>query len=510
MKTKTAFFGRISDGIENVRQTPVVKAINGFMASPWGVGLIALLTVLAHITATEIVLYTLVLAYCLYVCVLGEDFLTLAPLCVFCYIAPSRANNPGQNDASIFSGSTGIFLLVGVGVLLVFFLVRVALDPKMGFGRLFKCKRVLLIGMLAMGVAYLLSGMNSEHYDEIWGKNMMFALLQFVAVFILYFLLTALVDWNRERMGYLMWIGFLAGCVIAIEVIHLYIMHFDDFFLNLGVNDRWNRWQIYLGWGMHNNIGAMLALTTPFACCLACRSKHGYLFVLPSVAIVVALFMTLSRTSILAGIAIYTMSFVIMLFKAWRQKLLLLLSGGVLAVGAIALKIYWNDLISVMTDIFSNGFFDASGRGALYKAGLAVFKENPVFGEGFYPADMTTFQSAYWLINSEMTSFFPPRWHNTIIQLLASCGVVGVVAYFVHRVQTVWLFLRGLTVEKLFIGFSVAAFLGMSLLDNHFFNLGPVLFYSIIMAFVEKGVPARVEAEEPEEAPVAEDTVAEM
>ena len=485
MKTKMAFADSIGKRIMQARQTPHVRAINAFMASPRGVMLMALLTVLAHISALEIVLYVLTLLYCIYVCVLGDDFLTLAPLCVFCYIAPSRGNNPGQNDASIFSGGTGIFLMVGVALFLVCFLLRVGCDPQMGFKRLFKCRRALLWGMLALGGAYALSGIFSDHYSEIFVKNIAFGLLEFITVFLLYFVLTALVDWTKARTDYIMWIGFLAGCVVAIEVFALYIGHFDDFFLDLS-GDRWNRWQIYLGWGMHNNIGAMLALTSPFAFYLACKHKYGYLFVLPAVGMMVALFMTLSRTSILVGLGIFVASFVIMLFKAANRKILLITGGGLLVVGAVLLIVFWDDLLSVVKDIFSNGFFDTSGRGDLYIEGLKVFAHNPVFGEGFYPSNMSTFNTAYWLIHSDMTAFLPPRWHNTVVQLLATGGIVGLLAYGFHRMQTIWMFLRKINLEKIFIGFSVVAFLGMSLMDNHFFNLGPTLFYSMALAFAEK------------------------
>ena len=486
MDTKITFFDRVAGEIENVRKTPLVREINTFMTTPKGVMLIALLTVLAHIFSLEIVLYIMTLLYCIYVCVLGDDFLTLAPFCVFCYIAPSRVNNPGRSDESLFSGGTGLFLIIGVILLLVCFLLRVSFDRQMGFKRLLQSKRALLWGFLALGAAFLLSGIFSDHYSDIWGKNIGFGALEFVAVFLFYFLLTGLVDWTKVRKDYFAWIAFLAGCVIAIEVFHLYAFHFQDFFLDLPDGNRWNRWQIYLGWGMHNNIGAMLSVTIPFAFYLASRHKHSYAFVFSAVGMMVALLMTLSRTSILVGLAAFAISFVIMLVKSPKRKFLLIMGGGILAVGIVLLIILRDDLFSVVKNVFNNGLWDPSGRGSLYIKGLEVFVNNPIFGEGFYPTDMTTFSNAYWLIGSDMTSFLPPRWHNTIVQLLASCGLFGLLTYCLHRLQTVIMFVRDITLEKIFIAIALAAFLGMSLLDNHFFNLGPTLFYSVALAFAEK------------------------
>ena len=486
METKMMFADAVGKRIRDWRQTPLIRGINAFMASPKGVIMVALLTFLAHISSLEIILYTMTLLYCIYVCVFGDDFLTLAPFVVFCYIAPSRINNPGQNNESLFSGGTGLFLIIGVFVLLLCFMLRVGFDPDMGFKRLIKDKRKLLWGMLILGAAYVLSGMFSEHYGQIWGKNMAFGLLEFATVFVLYFLLTALVDWSRARADYFMWIGFLAGCVIALEVLNLYVHYFDEFFVDLADGDRWNRWKIYLGWGMHNNVGAMLSITSPFALYLASKYKHGYLFVLPAVIHMVALFMTLSRTSILFGLCVFAVAFVVALCKAKRRLILGITGGCLAAVGFVFMLIFWDKLWDVVMDIFNNGVLDTSGRGSLYAAGLKVFAENPVFGEGFYPSNMSTFETAYWLIGSEMSAFFPPRWHNTVIQLLASCGIVGLLAYILHRVQTLFVFARKLTLEKIFIGLSMLAFLGMSMLDNHFFNLGPTLIYSMALAFAEK------------------------
>ena len=65
-------------------------------------------------------------------------------------------------------------------------------------------------------------------------------------------------------------------------------------------------------------------------------------------------------------------------------------------------------------------------------------------------------------------------------------GIVGLLAYGFHRYETVRMFLRDRTREKAFIACSIAVLLGCSLVDCHFFNLGPVLFYSVGLAFAEQ------------------------
>jgi hypothetical protein len=79
-----------------------------------------------------------------------------------------------------------------------------------------------------------------------------------------------------------------------------------------------------------------------------------------------------------------------------------------------------------------------------------------------------------------------------LVQIAASCGVVGLAAYALHRVQTVRLFLRHRNIENVFIAIYLMALLAAGLLDNHFFNVGPVLFYSMALAFAENIENSRI------------------
>jgi hypothetical protein len=124
-----------------------------------------------------------------------------------------------------------------------------------------------------------------------------------------------------------------------------------------------------------------------------------------------------------------------------------------------------------------------SKRDLLFINGMKQFRQYPIFGGTFFP------QGEYvprdWAELEAFSSFFPPRWHNTLVQIAASCGIVGLAAYVIHRIQTVRLFLRHRNTENLFIAIYIVALLVAGLLDNHFFNVGPVLVYSMALAFAE-------------------------
>ena len=483
---------RACAALERKRELPAIRAINAFMASPYGIGALAALTLLANLLSLELVLYTVTVLYGIYLCLLGDDLLTLSPFFVFCYIAPSRANNPGRTDESIFSGAGGVFLLIAAGLLLLALAWRLSTDKRFGIKRLLTQKRQMLWGMLLLGLAYVLSGMGSAHYGEIWAKNIGFALVQFACLFVPYLLFTALVDWEKARRDYFAWIGFFAGCVIALEIVNIYLAFNGDFISGGSINDRWS---IYLGWGMHNNIGAMLATTMPFAFYLACQYKRGYLFMLPAVGMMAALCLTVSRASILAGSLAFAASAALMILYSKNRRVNAVVGLSLFAAAGVMVLIFREQLSNTFSILFEHGLLNDSGRFELYKNGLNVFYGDPILGEGFYPADMSIFKNAYWFAGYEITDFLPPRWHNTVIQLLASCGILGLLGYGYHRVQSLWVFFKGLNVPKLFLGVSVAAFLGMSLLDCHFFNLGPTLFYSLALTFAECGCPSKKSCE---------------
>ena len=152
------------------------------------------------------------------------------------------------------------------------------------------------------------------------------------------------------------------------------------------------------------------------------------------------------------------------------------------SVLVIAVAVLHRQIYQLFQKLLEKGL-DPSSRDVIYEEGVKQFLKFPVFGGTFYPTDFKPWE---WSTLEAFTSFFPPRWHNTLVQLGASCGTVGLLAYGYHRYQTVKLFVKRRSRETIYIAISIAALLGMSLLDCHIFNVGPTLFYSMLLAFAEK------------------------
>lgn len=496
-----------------VRTSKPIQAFNRFCASPFGLAALGALTLLSYVFALELCFYAFVGVYVIYTCLFGEDLLAMVPLFLFCYIAPSAGNNPGKEETSIFYGSYGgIIILCLAAVVLAAVIFRIATDEEMGFKKLFTQERLLWRGFIAVGIAYMLSGIGSAHYFEIAGKNFFFAILQFLSLFLLYFLFSATIKWERVDGKYFAWMAIVFGLTVVGQTIHIYATQnviADNIINGEVLGKKINRVNIYTGWGMYNNIGALIAIAIPFPLYLACTERHSSLFVCLSALMVVATIFTGSRGSMIGAVIAFGISYAFALVKSKNRKALIITVASLIGVAILLFFIFKKELATLFSEVpdlfkfdslISDGglggfweLFNDSNRFSVYREGFKVFVKNPVFGDSFYPSEFVPWDFSEL---EQFSSFFPPRWHNTIVQLLASCGAVGLCAYLFHRVETVRLFCKEPSPMKTVIAISLGVLLLMSLLDCHMFNIGPVFFYSLGLLFAEKAGKGKETREE--------------
>ena len=466
--------------INRIRNFGIIRSANDYMRSAWYVVLIAALTALSSILELDLLLYTIFILTGIFICLFGLDLLPLVPIVICCYIAPSAANNPGRNEGSIFYPENGgIYLIVIAALFVCSLLYRLVSDPEIGGKRFLKEKRSLTGGMVFLGISYLISGIGIEEYSAFFSKNVFFAFIQFASIFVMYFLFAGAVKWERAPKDYLAWTGMCVGFVVLTQLLENYLS--GRIFIGSGLTI--DREMISTGWGMHNNIGGMMAMMVPFPFYLARTRKHGWIFNLLGSALLIGVVMSCSRTSMMVAVLAYCGCAVVLLRnrESRRMNLRVYLVAAMAVV--VLVIVFWDQLFDIFYK-FIDEIFIISSRDKLFINGCKQFAEYPIFGGTFYP------QGDYipwdWSNLEAFTSFFPPRWHNTLIQIAASCGIVGLAAYLIHRLQTVVLLVTTRSTEKVFIAMFVGALLLASLLDCHFFNVGPVLFYSMALAFAEK------------------------
>lgn len=467
--------------IQRLRSTDTVRILNDFLRSPAYIIVLASLTVVFNLLALDISTYTAYLVIGIFVALFGDDLLALMPIVIFCYIAPSPMNNPGsgRNHGSIFYPENGGYVLYFLfAIFLVCLILRLVKDPEIGGRHFIRAKRSLMGGMLYLGAAYLLSGFGMVEYFDIFLNNLLFAVIQFAAVFVMYYLFSGAVKWNFVRRDYFIWIGLAVGFVVLPQLLENY---FSGRIFMPGTNTI-DRELMYTGWGMHNNIGGLMAMMIPFPFYLAAKQKKGWIYTILATVLMIGVVISCSRASMIVGAVAYCVCAVLLIRGGQNRKenLRVFQIAGI-AVVAVCL-VFFRKLMDVF-DLFFEELFLISQRDNLFEYGMKQFFQHPIFGGSFFP------QGEYvpWTwITSEMGEFFPPRWHNSFVQVAASCGLVGLGAYGLHRYQTVRLFMKRPSAEKQCIAIYLCLLLVLSLFDCHFFNVGPTLLYSMALAFAEK------------------------
>ena len=463
--------------VSALTRSPYVRAFDDFLYKPSYFVLIGALTVFACALGAELFTYTCFVLIALYLCFFGRDLLPIIPLVICSYIAPSRSNNPGVNEASVFSlGNGGLYLIVLAALLIIGILYRLIRDPELGRMSFLKCKRKLLPGMLALCGSYLLSGLGSTQFAEVGARNLLFAAIQCASILVLYFLLTGTVKWDKAPMAYLSWTGMCVGYVLLAELIFTYIRY------NVIVDGIIDRRAIFFGWGHYNNMGALLAMMIPFPFFLTGKGRYTGVFYISGLLFLGGVLFTCSRGSILCGVVVYLISYTISLLHSRRARANAAIHIFTALLGIVIFLVFYDDLLRLFQELLEYGM-DPAGRVDGYVAGWKQFLGHPIFGATFYPVDYPLYT---WSSSESFIAFFPPRWHNTLVQVLASCGIVGFIAYCYHRIQTILLFLCHFSGKKMFAFVSMLTLLITSMVDCHFFNVGPVLFYSMMLAFVEK------------------------
>ena len=450
-----------------------VNRINLFLPSRLYIGVVALLTALSNVFSLELPVYTLFAALTIYTCLWGEDLRGMIPIVAMGYLTPSARNNPGRNESAVFTPGHGGIYIALLGILMAAAVVyRVLRDRK----QFFSCKRPLLSGMLILSGGYLLGGIGSTAFPTYWLRHLLFALLQSASIIIPYWLFTAGVDWKKVRRDYFAWLGCAMGCVLVLQILWIFLTG------HVVVDGIIQRELIFTGWGMYNNIGAMLAMMIPFTYYLAVRYQRDWIGAAGGGIFLMFVMLTCSRNSILAAIAIYFFSMLLMFYSTQHRKRSTIIPIVSICAVLLVIAVFHKQLLRMFDNLLEIGL-NPSSRDLIYKEGLTLFGQAPIFGNSFFSPG---FQPWDWSTVDSFSGFFPPRWHNTFVQLLASCGLVGLCAYCLHTAQTVNLFLSGFSKERVFIACSVAVLVGSSMFDCHFFNIGPTLFYSLALAFAER------------------------
>ena len=323
-------------------------------------------------------------------------------------------------------------------------------------------KNAMLWGAVVFCVGLLANGLFSRNYTP---KNLLFAALIVVTYFGVYLLFACYLKKSPATPDYLMYCFLLAGALICAELLWAYATRVQF------VDGEIVKGSVVLGWGVWTTVGGMLAFLLPVSFYFAASHKHGWIAYLFGLFEFFCILLSQSRGALLFGAAALSLCLLYLMCKGENRKKNRIYTLCLVGVGLIGVILLRDKLLGLLNNFLEFGFAD-NGRFEIWQIGWNHFLENPLFGSGFY--------DSYTTVEWER-GFDPYLYHNTLIQLLGACGMVGFFAYAFHRVQTVRLVIKRPTPCKIFLGIALLTLLGYSLLDVLFFKLYPTFFYGLML-----------------------------
>ena len=260
---------------------------------------------------------------------------------------------------------------------------------------------------------------------------------------------------DKEILAYFVNLNLVSELLLFLEMLFLYAS-----------DPSLPKEEILFGWGTWTTVGSAIAVRIPMLLLGLRRRRGRAVYITSAVLSVVFLVLTKSRGAILAGaLAIFLLALPLLARAIGRRALIGLFSAMVLT--AVPLCIF-GDL-----KLLPISFLSDNGRFEIWKKGISYFLSSPFFGAGYFSADYGTFTALAGM---------PDMAHNTVIQLLASAGLVGICAYIFYRRGTVRILLSAPTGDRAFLSLSAAVLLFGSLFDNFLFYITPLFHYSCVLA----------------------------
>lgn len=455
-------------------ENPLIKMIRKCLDSVWTMALLVGLAAISNIFGLEIPVYYTYTVMIILACLFCDDLLSLFPISCCGYMTFSKSNNPlSKEQTSIFLEKSTLTHMIIIGITIFIFVLSRAVFELITDKEKRKVPK-LFCGFFALGLAYILGGLFSSSYSL---QTAIFGLIQILALGFTYFCFYYTVNWKRVSENYFPLLFTFIGFLMCIEILYMLI---DAGLFTVDV--AFSRSKLYTGWGHYNNIASAMIFCIPAPFYFACTKKNGWIYYLIGTIFLMFLIFNQSRNGMLMGTIIYIICTILTLIKSkGKEKIknLLLFASLILClVGGFV--VFDEQIRNIFSSVYKAGTND-SGRVKIYVNGLKQFKESPIFGKGFYECE-----AFRWGISYETGDFLPPRYHNTYVQILASCGVVGILAYAFHRFQTIKMIVKNKNIGNTIIAITLLGFILLSLFDCHFHNFGPGFLYSALLILSEK------------------------
>ena len=387
---------------------------------------------------------------------------------------------PGDQPLSAFDPwAFNVIIVCGI-IAVGFFLARIIFDGT--FIAAFKKKRAFTWGILALDVAFLTNGLFSEGYAPV---NLLYGFMMAAVVTVIYFTVCGILDNSDNVITYACQVMVCTAYVALCQILTVIARALADnnFFIPWSEEIIINRNILLLSWGVATIISAVFVLGIPAAMYLARNHRFSGLSYVSAILFFAGAVIMASRSAILVGGAILLGCMAICCISgknAKKNRLYFAISVLIVVIGLVYVSLYVRPLSEITREILGLLRFDKlsdSGRFPLWKKGIEHFNSSPVFGVGF---DKGGYEG-----DTKFNNMFSNMYHCILVQIPASMGIVGMIAFLIHLLQLLKLMFTKCSVRKLFILLVPVMILGMSLVDNFFFYPNFQIFYCVFLIIAE-------------------------
>lgn len=257
----------------------------------------------------------------------------------------------------------------------------------------------------------------------------------------------------------------LLNSITAI-VILLLLQIFSYYFRVEDINYAIINKHIHLGWGNSNNVGLVLSMLLPLT---FYKSLSNRFFVLLAFLQYTGILFSLSRGNILFS-GIFFVILLVFCIITNKDKILYLIMITLSFAIILFLVIFFKQYFTSVYNELSSLLLDDNGRFALFAESIESFKLNPLFGTGFY--------YKYDII---------PYWyHNTLLQILASMGIIGSLLFIPFFYQRYVVILKNFNKSNFFMLCSILLSALYGLVDCNFFFIYNAFLTIFIYLVIEK------------------------
>ncbi len=449
----------------------------------WALAGAAFLFFVTGLDLAGIVIFAAVAAAAL--CFTSDEKHALAPLLIMVFQLSFRHEGKAVD---YYSTPAAICFFAAAVAIFVAGAVYYAVKVRPLRNRTFTLRRPMTVSFAVLAAVTLCGGLFYSPYDF---SSLLYAFgtaVMFPAFYMLFGFFTH--GGEAERI-------YISRCLVALmllicaQLAAFYAFNFADY----GVMNGAFKGSMVIGWGMSNTIGALLVMLIPAAYYLIGKNRAPIFNYIAVFVAINAVYFTMSRAALLVGVPMCVVLSAITFFakKQTRAKVGVMSAAFVAIELTLVLIVVLGDKARVFCSFFiENAVSDATdiaeasrGRLQLWAGYIELFTEAPLFGAGFY--------NAFNRFRNQTMTIFSGMAHNTPLQYLGSCGIVGIAGYLYHRYRSVKLFVKNYSYEKLMFGAGCAALVLMSLFDVYFTAPYFAMFYCLYLTLAEGCPPDRKE-----------------